>query len=169
MPISTIPELTLPLGTNPLLTNLAEVGGPETISWLPNAPGWFVLLGILLCFITFRLFLRVKRYFANIYRRAALQELHCLQHLELGSSRLPQLLRRTALYAFPREEVAPLIGQDWEKWLDSHCPGSQFSTQYSGLLATLAYSGGRGLSDLKSQECFKAVRHWIQHHEVRHD
>lgn len=169
MTISTSLETILPLGTNPLLSNLAEAGGPERISWLPNAPGWFVLLAILLFWIAFRVYLRVKRYIANAYRRAALHELQQLQHMDVGLSRLPQLLKRTALYAFPRQEVAPLIGQDWEKWLDAHCPDSQFSTRYSGMLATLAYNRAESNSELQWLECFKAVRHWIQHHEVKRD
>ena len=68
--------------------------------------------------------------------------------------KLPQLLRRTALYAFPRTEVAPLTGTDWEKWLDDHCTNRQFSTEFStlelsGVLAQLAYSSAATLTEEK--------------------
>ena len=105
------------------------------------------------------------KYKHNAYRRAALSELRHIQH----HSKLPHLLRKTALYAFKRSEIAPLIGSQWEIWLDSKCEGSQFATSLQGLLNELAYTDCSQISAQKQSECTLAVEHWIRCHEVKND
>ncbi|MEZ8687027.1 hypothetical protein AB6D53_05310 [Vibrio splendidus] len=39
-----------PENVNPLMASLSEPSLPESILWLPNAPGWYWLLLLLLCF-----------------------------------------------------------------------------------------------------------------------
>ncbi|MEZ8351110.1 DUF4381 domain-containing protein [Vibrio splendidus] len=168
-----------PENVNPLMASLSEPSLPESISWLPNAPGWYWLLLLLFCFALYRVYLVIQKYLANTYRRAALVELEQLS-LEAQSGdissfqKLPQLLRRTALYAFPRAEVAPITGTDWEKWLDDHCTKRQFSTEFStselsGVLAQLAYSSAATLTGEKRNAIMENVALWIKHHEVSHD
>ena len=179
MTINTGLEPIQPENVNPLMASLSEPSLPESISWLPNAPGWYWLLFLLFCFTLYRVYLVIQKYLANTYRRAALVELEQLS-LEAQSGdntslqKLPQLLRRTALYAFPRAEVVPLNGKDWENWLDNHCTKRQFSSKFStselsGVLAKLAYSSAATLTEEKTKAIMENVALWIQHHEVSHD
>lgn len=150
---------------SPLLTEIVEPSAPAAISWLPQSTGWLCVFALLCLYLAYRVYLKIKQYQANAYRRAALAELASLEKLEV----LPVLIRRAALYAYPRADVASLIGRDWEKWLDQRCAGSHFSTQFAGLLSSLAYMPSSALQD-KQIEQFKAqVAHWLKHHEVNHD
>ncbi|RJG42131.1 DUF4381 domain-containing protein [Motilimonas pumila] len=168
-----------PENVNPLMASLSEPSLPDSISWMPNAPGWYCLLFLLFCLLLHRIYLRVQTYIANTYRRAALVELEQLSLESLTGERaslerLPQLLRRTALYAYPRAEIAPLTGIDWEKWLDQHCTKRPFSSGFSkselsGVLAQLAYSPAASLTEEKRKAIMENVALWIKHHEVSHD
>ncbi len=163
-----------PENVTPLMSSLSEPSISGHISWVPNAPGWYWLLFLLFCFALYRIYLFVQNYLSNTYRRAALIE---LEHFTLQEplsekeqyQKLPQLLRRTALYAFPRSDIAPLTGIAWEKWLDDHCTKSQFSTEISGLLSQLAYSPRATLTEENKHAILDNVALWIKHHEVSHD
>lgn len=163
-----------PANVNPLMATLSEPTLPESISWLPNAPGWYGLLFLLCCWGLYRVYRAFQTYLANTYRRAALVELEQLSlAAESGETaqlqKLPLLLRSTALYAFPRADIAPLTGTEWEKWLDKQCPTSQFSSELSGLLAKLAYSPDATIPNETKTALFNNAARWIKHHEVPHD
>ena len=158
-----------PEGITPLTSGLIEPSLPEAISWFPDAPGWVVLAGLLAVYILYRLYLLYRQYQSNAYRRAALKLLAEIARVDDEQNKLPLLVRRTALYAYPREEVAPLVGREWEVWLDSRCPGSEFSKEHSGLLSALAYSP-KNLSDEQQLSSFRsAIGYWIKNHEVNND
>ncbi len=166
--MSTTVETLKPMSMNSMLSGLAEPSLPENISWIPNAPGWYVVAGIIICVILYRAYLAYRQYQANAYRRMALIELDKLQKHSEGVKQLPHLLRKTALDAYPRSLVSPLLGSQWEQWLDEQCQGSQFSTQFNGLLASLSYSPKVSIDQHQSQGLYTQVAHWIQHHEVNH-
>ncbi len=96
------------------LDNLRDIAVPPAVPWWPLAPGWYVvgtlaLLGIAL--LTRRQWKLWKR---NAYRREAMLRLH-----EAATTpEIADLLKRTALAAFPRFEVAALSGEDWCLWLE---------------------------------------------------
>ncbi|MEZ9864448.1 hypothetical protein BCU83_14735 [Vibrio breoganii] len=166
--MSTTAETLKPTSMNSMMSGLAEPSLPEGISWIPNAPGWYLVIGIIVCFALYRTYLAYRQYQANAYRRMALQELEKLQKSSDGLERLPQLLRKTALDAYPRKQVSPLLGEQWEQWLDKQCQGSQFSSQFNGLLASLSYSPNASIDQQQSLGLYTQTAHWIKHHEVRH-
>ncbi|GEA50303.1 hypothetical protein VIN01S_11070 [Vibrio inusitatus NBRC 102082] len=166
--MSTTAETLKPMSMNSMMSGLAEPSLPGPISWIPNAPGWYVVIGIFACFAFYRVYLAYRKYQANVYRRMALEELNKLQKCTDGIMRLPQLLRKTALDAYPRHQVSPLLGAQWESWLDRQCKGSQFSTQFNGLLASLSYSSNPAIDQQQCQGLYTQAAHWIKHHEVDH-
>ncbi|NEV60751.1 DUF4381 domain-containing protein [Thiorhodococcus minor] len=127
---------------------------PEPVSWWPPAPGWWILLGlVMLASLAVALWLR-RRHRRGRAWRAAKQELAALRaayasegdarHYAMGLSRL---LRRLALLRFPRERVAGLSGADWLEFLDATGGAGDFA-KGPGRTLLLAYrpasAGGSG-------------------------
>ena len=90
------------------LSNLRDIIVPDAPPIWPPAPGIWVALGIvvgIVLLIVWRLYKARKR---NAYRRAGLQLLSGTETVHDVSV----LLKRVALAAFPREQVASLYGDD---------------------------------------------------------
>ena len=97
------------MSTDPAsLQNLHDIVEPMPGSiWWPPEPGWWFLLVIVLAVCLWRFMRRIKNRHADAYRREALSELERLEDI----TRLPELLKRTALVAYPRKTVASLAGE----------------------------------------------------------
>ncbi|MGI9501207.1 MAG: DUF4381 domain-containing protein [Geminicoccaceae bacterium] len=107
-----------------LLDLLEPIPEPPTVSLWPETVGW-IWLGIALVALAAWLIRRwVLYYSANAYRRAALQAIEAAGD---DASAIALILRRTALAAFPRTEVAGLYGDDWLAFLDRTYGGFGFS------------------------------------------
>ena len=95
------------------LDNLRDIVEPPPVSWWPLAPGWWILSAGLVLTAIF-VALRVMRMWrASAYRRAALRELQATTRV----AEIAEILKRVALAAYPRADVAPLSGVAWVEWL----------------------------------------------------
>jgi hypothetical protein len=130
------------------LAQLRDIHSPDPIGWWPPAPGWWLLAALLLAGLALAGWLLYRQYRRNGYRRAAGRELSqawaCLQ--EQGDADgyvhdLSQILRRTALAAYPAHLVNGLHGQSWLRFLDqtSKNPGDDFSAGAGRDLLVLPY------------------------------
>lgn len=105
------------------LDKLNDIIVPPAISWWPLAEGWYILLGLAVSFFIPWLIQYYYRYKADAYRRSALLELErisAINDITLKQSRLFQLLKRTALSVYPRQQVAALSGTKWWEFLAQH-------------------------------------------------
>ncbi|WP_063692778.1 DUF4381 domain-containing protein [Bradyrhizobium stylosanthis] len=107
---------------------------------------------------------------ANRYRREALAELGRIGRLPQGSKQgflteLTLLVRRTALAAFPREQVAPLFGPAWLAFLDRSYGGQEFSRGVGSLLVTGPYQQ-TSPTDAEVKSLAALVRRWIRRHHA---
>jgi len=75
---------------------------------------------------------------------------------------LALLVRRTALAAFPRQEVASLAGPAWLAFLDRTYGGDGFSHGPGRALSLSPYTPQRGGGDM--QPLIELVRRWIRTH-----
>ena len=107
---------------------------PDAIGWWPLAPGWWVVIGLVLLgtFVLFRHWYR--HYSSGAARRHALRQLdaYSKDYLEHGNgvafgTQLSELVRRTMLAYAPRSEVAGLTGEEWLAWLDHDLDRSHFT------------------------------------------
>ncbi len=94
---------------------------PDPPGFWPPAPGWWLLLAIvLLLFLSVWLLIKYQR--RSGFRRAALKELEQLQQSDCNDmeflATLSTLLRRAALVAFPASDCAGLQGEEWLMFLD---------------------------------------------------
>jgi hypothetical protein len=146
------------------LEHLRDIVEPTPVSlWWPPAPGWCILLALLLlAFVLFSIkWIRTRR--VNRYRHDALNELNKLSDI----TRLPKLLKRTALAVFPRDMVASISGERWINFLNTTTPDSFFSGDTGKHLLSVSYSHDI-ISDKHKSELIAAVKNWIVTHSPVH-
>jgi hypothetical protein len=102
-------------------------------------------------------------------RRAALAELDAIERGTTQSqpngtvAALALLVRRTALAAFPREEVAALAGPPWLAFLDRHAAGHDFAQGPGRVLGLGPYQPASINTD-QTRALIDVVRCWIKTH-----
>ena len=142
------------------LQNLHDIVVPQPVPFWPPAPGWYVVLGLALLLVLRLVIRSVVRFRRNAYRRAALAELNTLPDSSAVAQQVAALLKRTALAAFPREQVASLTGSSWLDWL-TETSGMQVPAAVRSVLTDGIY-GRASQQDLKDLREFAAE--WIRRH-----
>jgi len=157
------------------LADLADIAVPDPVSWYPQTWGWWVLVGALVVAALVFAVRRIRRYVANRYRRAALEELAALEATLDNESRraaalaeLAVLLKRTALGAWPRAEVASLSGRAWIDFLRRHGGRTDIDERMAQFLDDTEYrpESLASVSPEDAQACAQAARGWIEGHRV---
>ena len=95
------------------LGNLRDIVIPEPVSWWPPAPGWWVVILVGCLLAALAAWRGWSRWRANAYRREALSKLERAESI----AAVANLLKRTALGAYPRSSVASLTGDAWCRFL----------------------------------------------------
>ncbi len=139
---------------------------PEPVAWLPETPGWWIVLGWLFAVMLLAGWQLVKRRRRNRYRRDALTELKAIAaQPELGpaesAQRIAALLKRTALVAYPREDVAALYGGDWATFLKESAGGDRQIAAAADVLSAAAYR-----PDADGSVLTGPARRWIRLHRA---
>lgn len=137
-----------------LLDLLVVPDPPPPVSMRPETWGWAVLAALLALALLWGLWRLWRRWQADAYRRGALRLLAAAGD---DPARIAEILRRTALSAYPRDRVAGLAGAEW--------------------LAFLTASGGRfGPAEARSllagpwrpmppdAALSRAAAHWVRDH-----
>jgi hypothetical protein len=138
-----------------LLNRLVLPAEPEPVSMTPQTWGWAVLGAILLALLAWGIWRWRNHRRANAYRRAALR---LLADSDDMPDRIAEILRRTALAAYPRADVASLNGGAWLRFLDSHAKGADFA-KGGQALATGPYKPMPPDPALTQR-----ARDWVRHH-----
>lgn len=139
-----------------LLGRLIEAPEPPPVSMMPQTCGWAVLGLILLAACIFVAIHMWRRYQANAYRRYAIEELDAARD---DPAAIAAILRRTALAAYPRRDVAGLAGDDWLRFLDAQVSGKDFLEGPGRLVAAAPYRNTRNEPAL-----YAVVKNWIVRH-----
>jgi hypothetical protein len=151
--------------------DFVELSVPEEVSLAPQAAGWYVLGAVLAGALVLGLVRAAQRYRRDVYRRAALSELARLREAAAGGERsaaleqLPELLKRCALAAFPRERVAALSGARWHVFLERRAPGA-LSDDAKSALSRLVLEGPSELPRQAERALFDGVERWVRRHHV---
>lgn len=144
------------------LNRLRDIAEPDAVSWWPPAIGWWILFAAILVglvIIGFRMWLRYR---ADAYRRAAISALDSAT----TSADVSEILKRAALVAFPRSDVASLSGAAWCRWLgetgSASVPDSIQKALTAGVFAPEFDSGSGDLSN--PVELREFAESWIRNH-----
>ena len=155
------------------LENLYDIITPPPVPWWPLAPGWYVVGAALLALAAGAGWYWWKRWQAAAYRRAALAALQQLKARSTDEAQrgpalreLPELVKRTALAAFPRQQVASLSGTAWLEFLDRTGHTDAFTHGRGQLLPVLSYDphASSRLETQEVEELFSVVHRWMRHH-----
>lgn len=147
------------------LSNLRDILVPPPISWWPLAPGWWIVAAALLGALAILATALIRHHQRNAYRSAALDELTAIAGTEDPAARIravSAILKRAALVAYPRVEVASLTGSSWLAFLDRTAGISSFSEGAGAALQGIA--SGAPIGD--AETILAAARHWVKHHRV---
>lgn len=156
------------------LQNLHDIVVPDPVAWWPPAPGWYVLGAMLLIaavLLTLRL---VVNYRANRYRRAGQEQLAELRKLshdsanrDVAIAQTGELLKRVAIAAWPRDNVANLSGKRWLTFLNETGDGTLISDKQGRIFSDILYCRkiGEQLSPNEVEELFDLADRWIRKHD----
>ncbi len=146
---------------------LRELPLPDPVPWTPETYGWVVIALGLTGWLLWTALRQYRKWEGQAYRREALAELAAMEENQPLLSSLPHVLRRTALQAFPREEVAALRGSDWIEWLNA--AGADFESPDAEPLDRLAYQPQLAdrLDDDSVKHLISASRAFVRSHRAR--
>ncbi len=155
---------------HPLLKQLNDIEGLDSVSRWPLAIGWWILIAVgaaIMCGIT--LLLVYKIMFKRSWKGDALMKLADLEKgLTDATTRstviaLSEYLRRIVLRRFSRNECAGLTGEAWLKWLTLHDPKS-FDWEKNGtLLIDVPYAPEQhNYCSEKIKNLIQAARNWVK-------
>ncbi len=139
-----------------LLDLLEQAPEPAPVSLWPQTAGWIWLMIALCAGVSLLLYRWFRHRRTNAYRRAALREIAAAGGDPIV---LAGILRRTALAAFPRTEVARLCGEDWLNFLDKTYGGPDFSNGAGRVLAVAPYAQAEAAADLSA-----LAEIWVRRH-----
>jgi hypothetical protein len=150
--------------TNPL-AQLKDIHLPAPVGWWPLAPGWYMLLGLILI-LTIVVVYQIYKWHRNaLAKKKALlllneyqKQYEQNQNGVLTSALISELLRRVALVYYPRELVASMEGEQWLKFLNETSKKTDFNSVKELLLYAPFKSGET--TDLKP--LFHVAKLWIQ-------
>ncbi len=148
------------------LERLHDLVLPPAAPWWPPAPGWLWLLGML-GVIALALLLRgFVQWQRNRYRREALALLAALEAgpAEQLAAGVAEILKRAALTAYPRTEVATLTGTAWFAFLD-RTGGTRFAAGAGAALEAAVHGEVPGACDGATGLAVLAeARAWVRRH-----
>lgn len=154
------------------LAELRDIHMPAPIETWPPAPGWWLLAALATALVIYLIYLAIKHWRANRYRREALAEMSVLLNTwhEDGNDKayieaLQQLLKRVALTTFPREDVASLTGEAWVQFLDRSSGSHDFSMGEAEVLIDGNY---RPDVSIDVPALHSAAAQWIKQHHTKH-
>lgn len=133
------------------LSDLRDIVVPDAPPFWPPAPGVWVVLVIVSAVLLVLCWQWLATRKRNAYRRFGLALLEGANTIHDVSV----VLKRVALAAFPREQVASLYGRDWAAFLNQRCSRCQFSETALG-----DPIGEEG------KEFIEQSQTWIRHHRT---
>ena len=144
------------------LNRLRDIAEPDAVSWWPPAIGWWILFAAMLVGLVIICFRMWLRYRADAYRRAAISALDSAT----TSADVSEILKRAALVAFTRSDVASLSGAAWCRWLGETASVSVPDSIQKALTAgVFAPESGSGSGDLSNSiELREFAESWIRNH-----
>ena len=145
---------------------------PEAVNWSPDAPGWFLLGGLVLLCILFYLFGRYKNWRRNRYRTRALRRLANIQrqftqdrNRQVLVHQLAELLKQTVSVAHPGVNSDSLSGEAWLVFLNGLITECEISHE---LIEWPLWPDAqlREVTPTQIDAQIEQIHYWIEHHRA---
>jgi hypothetical protein len=150
---------------DPIPLTLRDIHTPTPDFW-PPALGWWILviaglvgMMILSRWLIKRFYRWRRRHMAIITLNQLLKTFDEQQDTGQFAAEISMLLRRIALYRFPRDRVAGLSGKHWLTFLDETGGEGQFTHGPGQILAVAPYQRH---PDIDKAGLIKTTQHWIK-------
>ena len=153
---------------NPAATatlDLRDIHAAAPPAFWPPAPGWWVVALLLIAILVLSTLWLLRRY--RLYRLKVdiMDEIESLstcstENTEEFTAHLSMLLRRIALRRYSREQVAPLTGSDWLRFLDETGGNGDFEHGIGQILEVGPYRPQT--SELPAEELLALARRWAK-------
>ena len=152
---------------DPLQLPLKDIHLPAPVPWWPPAPGWWILIGLILLGSVLLLWF-YKRRQRLMLSACNLAKLELVKVREEYSSHadakhlvqeLSILIRRLSISVFPRMETASLTGESWLTFLDDVMRSSTFTSGAGRILIEAPYRRTVQTDDIES--LFPLCEEWI--------
>ena len=149
-----------------LLDLLHDIVRPDPVAWTPQTIGWTIVGAWLLVAILLIAWNRIRKWRRNRYRREALAMLNRIGAQADASSsavagQVALLIKRTALVAYPRAEVANLYGSQWATFLRQSVGNDPVVEKAADDLASAAYR-----VNVDGGKLIEPARRWILVHRA---
>jgi len=144
----------------PSLQGMHDILLPPPVPFWPATPAWGVLGILALSFVLWLAWRGLRHWRRNAYRRVAMRA------VDAAAARgdvpaIPALVKRAALAAYPRQQVAGLSGQDWAGWLRRTAPRARFTAEEAQALAEFPYVHPAEAAPL----ALAGARKWLAWHD----
>ncbi|NOR56001.1 MAG: DUF4381 family protein [Sulfurovum sp.] len=150
------------------LDNLHDIIVPEPIGLFPLAPGWWVLLFLLLTLLFHFAWQYYLVYKKTQYKREALEELSVLKTKDKTQTlALLELAKRTAIAAYSRERIATLNDDAWWDFMQEESKVHVDLSLRKALSSFLYHE--KVLNESEYLSLMAVVEKWIQTHKGRLD
>lgn len=151
------------------LDNLHDIIIPKAVGFLPSAPGWTIVLLLLLALLFHFAVQRYKYYKKSQYRREALREFVTYKHHSKEDAiALLALGKRVGIAAYGRTEIAKLSADSWWDFMQEH---SKVKVN-SGLrqeIDKLLYDANHTMNSSVYDNIAECISLWIKTHRVEKD
>ncbi len=152
------------MNTSPLAgIDLHDILAAPLPAFWPPAPGWWVLMVLVLSVLVVSVWQGLRRVRLRRRRARILGELDGLttRSPDQVVTQVSMLLRRVALMRFTRHEVAPLSGNAWLAFLDRTGGDGAFTQGAGSVLATAPYVAALKVNGVDNDALISLARQWI--------
>jgi hypothetical protein len=145
---------------------------PAPVPFSFGAPGWYVLGGLGLLLLALCIYLLVKHYRSNLYRRRALAFLSDTESRFSTKEAFGDLvyethmlIKRIAMSRYGRKKVSSLRGDEWISFINTTWHDKAFDNNDEELLTQTIYKPKVPVSAGQATAYTKKARRWIKKHK----
>ncbi len=156
---------------NDTIPALAQFIEPSPVKFAPDAPGWYVLCGVLILSLLLVAFLIYRKYKRNRYRREAIGWLEQMEKQLVGNHEYARIVytadmlaKQISIQVYGREATAALRGSEWIDYLNKSNSSVSFSETDEHLLQSV-YEKEVEISETQAMGFTTKIKQWIKKHQ----
>ena len=150
------------------LLSLEDIITPEGVSLWPLTIAWWLLIVVSIVAVV-GLIIFYRRYQKKWgYRQEALNLLKAhknnLNNSDIAIKYL-ECLKRTAISAYPNQDIDSLYGDAWLSFLNRQTPKPLFNSELADFIRQAQY---KKIFNLENEHLYKAIERWIKQHSINY-